>query len=562
MSQAEPSPLQPGTLVHERYRVTKIVGQGGLGTVYQVADILYGRGNIYALKEHWDQSASAKKQFRNEGEWLKALSHPSIPKVMETFEWSGRQYIVMEFVEGENLERKLELAGGRPLPEAQVIAWVLPICDALYYLHTSSPPIIHRDVKPSNIIVTPVGHSVLVDLGIAKEHAPGGNRTATFVRKAGTEGYAAPEQYSENGQTGPWSDVYGLGATLYHLLTTQIPPTAVDRVALDVRLRQPRELNPLVSDTTDAAIFRALAIRPQERFQSLADFERALTPPAGMMPGAHLTPGVMPGAMPGIGTGGPALTNPPAWPSAGAMPSALPSPLPATPSPVPRSFPTPAAPSPPRLGPPAGMGSTGAMPVPVRAGWSPAKTAQRPISSNPRAIKKPVRVAPPAHSEAAMRSSSPRIAEATDSAPDRSRLLAHPVLWGIGLAAVVLLLAVGIFITTQAFAPLDRSSPTSTVTSYFTALGSQNYSRAWQCMAASERGQTSEGDFTTSLRSDDAQYGRVLSARVADISQEIGGQVTVTVNVLRARTPNTPLVYTAELTQYGGQWLIDSLVTS
>ncbi len=205
MSQAESQrPLPIGTVVQGRYEIVAPVGQGGLGTVYRVVDVLFGRSNVYALKEQWEQSQSARKQFEREGAWLKALSHPNIPKVLEYFEWHNRLYLIMNFVEGENLERKLLTGGQLPLPESHVLGWVLPVCDALHYLHTRTPPIIHRDVKPSNIIVTPAGHSVLVDLGIAKEHAPGANATATFVRKAGTEGYAPPEQYAAAGQSGPW----------------------------------------------------------------------------------------------------------------------------------------------------------------------------------------------------------------------------------------------------------------------------------------------------------------------------------------------------------------------
>ncbi len=164
--------LPIGTIVHERYRVEGIVGKGGLGTVYSVLDILFGKQNIYALKEMADQSRSARRQFEHEAQWLQAVDHNHIPKVREYFDWRSRLYLVMDFVDGENLEQKLYRQGGRPLPEEQVIAWILPICDALSYLHTRTPSILHRDVKPANIIVTPAGHPVLVDLGIAKEHLP------------------------------------------------------------------------------------------------------------------------------------------------------------------------------------------------------------------------------------------------------------------------------------------------------------------------------------------------------------------------------------------------------
>src|SRR5690348_9569610 len=268
--------LPIGTVVHQRYRITAIVGRGGLGTVYQVADVLYGRQNVYALKELIDQSQGARKQFELESQWLQSLDHNHIPKVREHFEWEQRLYLVMDYVEGENLEEKLAHALGRPLPEQQVLTWILPVCDALHYLHTRMPPILHRDVKPANIIVTPAQHAVLVDLGIAKEHLPGAGQTATFVRKAGTEGYAPPEQYTTAGMTGPWSDVYGLGATMYELLTGRVPPTAVERVALDSVMALPRQLNPAISPHVEEVILRAVAIRPADRFQTVGDVARGL----------------------------------------------------------------------------------------------------------------------------------------------------------------------------------------------------------------------------------------------------------------------------------------------
>src|SRR5690242_21736062 len=122
--------LPIGTTVHERYEVVSIVGRGGLGTVYCVRDIIFGKQNIYALKEMADQSRSARRQFEHEAQWLQALDHNHIPKVREYFEWRSRLYLVMDFVDGENFEQKLYNQGGRPLPEEQVIAWILPICDA------------------------------------------------------------------------------------------------------------------------------------------------------------------------------------------------------------------------------------------------------------------------------------------------------------------------------------------------------------------------------------------------------------------------------------------------
>jgi serine/threonine protein kinase len=512
--QAEPYPLAPGTLVHGRYRVVTAVGHGGLGTVYQVLDALYGGSNIYALKEQWDQSPSARKQFAREGAWLKGLNHRHIPKVTEYFEWNHRLYLVMEFVEGENLEQKLERAGGRPLPEQQVIAWILPICDALQYLHTRTPPIIHRDVKPSNIIVTPSGYPVLVDLGIAKEHGPGHDATATFVRKAGTEGYAPPEQYAAAAQAGPWSDVYGLGATLYHLLTTRIPPTAVERVALDARLVRPSELNQTVSTVADAAILRALAIRPQDRFRSMLEFQRALSVGSGA---SH------------------AEASPSPLPPSG--PYSVPGVLPPTPRSVTAGMPSSTAPVAPRLA----AGSALATPA-GSTGTGPRST--RPATASHTSLRSATGVG-------------------EEASADEDRVRSGPrrrAVWATALVAVGLILTVAAVAAYMSYTPLDRSTPVATVTGYFDALHAQDYARAWEYSAQSNKAQSSQSAFIGSLKADDARYGRVLSAHVSgNVQEDSAGHATSSVAVTRAMAATAPQTYTVNLTQYGSIWLIDSI---
>lgn len=520
MSQAEPYQLPPGTMVNGHYRVVGPVGQGGLGTVYQVTDILYGRHNIYALKEQWDQSDSARKQFAREGTWLKQLDHRNIPKVIEYFEWNGRLYLVMNFVDGENLEQKLERMGGHPLPEQQVLSWVLPICDALHYLHTRTPPIIHRDVKPSNIIVTAAGHPVLVDLGIAKEHAPGANATATFVRKAGTEGYAPPEQYASAGQAGPWSDVYGMGATLYQLLSAQIPPTAVERVALDARLHRPSELNPTVSPATDAAILRSLAIRPQDRFQSMAELKRALEVALAAAPSAGM-PASAPGSAPWV------ASPPRSWPARPdtsqltGRPAAL-----APQTPVSGSVPS-------------------FVPTPVRASATPPRASAR--SRRPTRTRVTVTPIP-----------APTAAHATEG---KRRLLdpGRPVVWGTAVAIAVLVVAVVATSILRSYATLDRSTPTATVTGYFVALQAQDYARAWQYAAASNGDQSSEITYAQNLKTDDAHYGRVLSFQVGAVAEDTAGHASCAVTVLRSGAPNAAINYSVVLTQYNSLWLIDNI---
>ncbi len=346
MAVNRPPTLRVGTTVNNHYTIISVVGQGGLGTVYQVRDDQSRLPTVYALKETFDLSEGARQQFEQEARWLATLNHPNIPHVHEYFPWNNRLYLVMDFIAGENLEYKLIHNRQRPLPELDVLRWIQPICNALAYLHQQNPPIIHRDVKPANIIVTRDGRVALVDLGIAKELIEGDTRTATFIRKAGTEGYAPPEQYAGKGSTGPQSDIYSLGATMYHLLTGQVPASAVERAALDSQLIAPRKLNPMLLPEVEQIIMRALAIRPSDRFASMRDMEAAISeviriattspfnsPPAG--------PGMMSGPLLPLGAGTPTPQTL-ATPAAGTPPELAPTllrPQPSVPHVVPPSPP-------------------------------------------------------------------------------------------------------------------------------------------------------------------------------------------------------------------------------
>ncbi|HEX6796203.1 MAG TPA: protein kinase [Ktedonobacterales bacterium] len=533
------NPLPLGTVVHERYRIIAVVGRGGLGTVYQVTDVLFGKQNVYALKELIDQSPGARKQFELESQWLQSLDHNNIPKVREHFEWQRRLYLVMDFVDGENLEQKLVRVGVRGLAEAQLIGWIVPICGALHYLHTRLPPILHRDVKPANIIVTPAGHPVLVDLGIAKEHLPGANQTLTFVRKAGTEGYAPPEQYAAGGQTGPWSDVYGLGATLYHLVTGRVPPTAVERVALDRKLVHPRDLNAAVSPQLDAIICRALALRPAERFPSMVEFAQALSPGSGAKIAAHAQ-----------GAHSPAIPRtPPAAPSWPSYPSSHPSapslaatPIVSSPSPVPASPATPI----PRAGLPSGrLGGA------ERAGGTGRFAA---VASTTRT-----------HGAGdASTSSRDGEGDGVDGSGAPRRVSRRRIMVFAGIAcALAILIGLGAVLI-AASAPPDRSSPEAAVSGYYSALKAQDYGRAWQYDADSRNNSSSQSEYISGLRSDDQQYGHVTAFIVMPAQTESATQATVQVNVTRAG-PSGPATttFTVALTQYnGGTWLINSITAT
>ena len=263
-------PLSTSQILNNRYRIVKKMAEGGFGAVYRAYDLAIKRP--CALKENFETSSQAQKQFEREAVMLANLSHPNLPRVTDHFVIPGQgQYLVMDFVEGEDLQEKLDRVGG-PLPESQVMPWIEQVCDALSYLHDQQSPIIHRDVKPANIKITADGKAILVDFGIAKAYDP--HLKTTIGARAVTPGYSPPEQYGA-GTTDARSDVYALGATLYALLTGQQPPASTDRAA-GVFLAPPSSLNPGVSPHIEIAIEKAMALSQADRFLSIDAFRDAL----------------------------------------------------------------------------------------------------------------------------------------------------------------------------------------------------------------------------------------------------------------------------------------------
>lgn len=257
-----------GTLVNERFRVKKVLGYGGYGNVYLVEDEIVFPGNQFALKESLSSTISEQRQFTREAKWLMSLEHPNLPRVAEQFDWNGRPYFVMAYVAGENLEDRVDRQG--PLPEDQVLAWMLPICDAVIYLHTQKRPIIHRDIKPGNIIVSKDGRPWLVDFGIAKVLQGGGSRKTTRAARAVSGGYSPLEQYTRGG-TDVRSDVYALGATFYHLLTGICPPEAPDIASGVARLPDARQVHSKISQQTSQVVMKAMSQKPEDRYQSVRE---------------------------------------------------------------------------------------------------------------------------------------------------------------------------------------------------------------------------------------------------------------------------------------------------
>jgi serine/threonine-protein kinase len=259
-------------MLQNRYRIVRLLGQGGFGAVYRAWDTRLD--GAVAVKENFDTSQEAAVQFEREARMLFKLKHPNLPRVIDHFIVPNQgQYLVMDFVDGEDLQEKLNRAGGY-LPESQVIPWIEQICDALFYLHSQNPPIIHRDIKPANIKITPENKAVLVDFGIAKVYDS--QLATTAGARAVTPGYSPPEQYGR-GITDARTDVYALGATLYSLLTGVVPPESVDLLANHQNhATSPRILNPRLSVIADSSITRAMLLDNRQRFQSVNDFKTAL----------------------------------------------------------------------------------------------------------------------------------------------------------------------------------------------------------------------------------------------------------------------------------------------
>jgi ABC-type sugar transport system substrate-binding protein len=267
-------PLSLEQIVHNnRYRIEALLGQGGMGAVYRAWDTSL---NIpVAIKENLDASPEAQKQFGREAYMLARLSHPNLPRVTDYFFMPGQgQYLVMDFVEGEDLQAMLDRLGA--LPEPQVLNWTAQVCDALAYLHSQPSPIIHRDIKPANIKIRPDGRAILVDFGIAKVYDP--LLATTIGAKAVTPGYSPPEQYG-GGTTDARSDIYALGATLYHLLTGHQPPESVQRAVGIAAMPPPRQFNEQISLAVEQAILKAIQVTTDRRFQSIDELRTALTQP-------------------------------------------------------------------------------------------------------------------------------------------------------------------------------------------------------------------------------------------------------------------------------------------
>lgn len=252
--------LEIGTLLDNKYRILAEVGHGGMSTVY------------LALNEKANKQWAVKEIIRSEDtqaliketEILKRLDNPHLPSIVDIITEEDRFFIVMDYVEGVTLRKKLR-EEGKQTP-ADVVDWMMQICDVFTYLHNQRPPIIYRDLKPSNIMLRPDGTVVLIDFGAAREYKHANVEDTSWL---GTPGYAAPEQYGEEGgQTDARTDIYTIGTTMYHLLTGRPPYLAASRSI--------REVDPSFSDGLDAVILKCTAAEKKDRYQSAAQLKDAL----------------------------------------------------------------------------------------------------------------------------------------------------------------------------------------------------------------------------------------------------------------------------------------------
>ncbi|HMQ33414.1 MAG TPA: serine/threonine-protein kinase [Chloroflexaceae bacterium] len=283
-----PQAAPPLRVLQGRYELTRKLGQGGMGAVYLASDRRLSTAR-WAVKELSDaqitsplERQQAAASFRQEAEMLAALAHPNLPRVIDSFTEDGRSYLVMEFVPGETLYAYAQRVGlPRPLPE--VLGWARQLCAVLGYLHARQPPVIFRDLKPANVMLTPDGSLKLIDFGIAR-HFKAGKRQDT--QAFGTVGYSAPEQYGR-GQTDARSDIYSLSVLLHHLLTGYDPANTPFRVP------PAAQLNPALPAEVSAVLAQGMHHDPGQRYASVEAFGNALLgagnhgAPASVQPREH-----------------------------------------------------------------------------------------------------------------------------------------------------------------------------------------------------------------------------------------------------------------------------------
>jgi serine/threonine protein kinase len=260
-------------MLQQRYMIVGQAGRGGMGAVYEARDVRLGQKRV-AIKEmsqahlNREELVIATVRFQQEAHLLGSLQHPNLPHIFDAFSERGRSYLVMDFIDGKTLHQVLRAQPGQTLPIAQVIQYACQLCNVLSYLHQQRPPIIFRDVKPSNVMITEEGQVYLIDFGIARFFTEGKEQDTVQL---GSPGYAPPEQHG-SAQTNPRSDIYGLGATLHYCLSGRDPYYATEHFTF-VPLRQ---INPQVPIELERLIQRMVAPDESQRPGSANDVLQAL----------------------------------------------------------------------------------------------------------------------------------------------------------------------------------------------------------------------------------------------------------------------------------------------
>jgi serine/threonine protein kinase/Tol biopolymer transport system component len=291
--------LAPDNILRDRYKIIHPLGKGGMGAVYLALDT--SLDHQVAVKSNRNPAVESTNQFLREAKLLANLRHPNLPRVSDYFIIEQNQYLVMDYIPGDDLSKMLEKQGPQPLKK--VMHWAEELGSALVYLHNQNPPVIHRDIKPANLKLTNEGEIVLVDFGIAK--ATDSSQATATGALGYTPGYAPPEQYG-GGHTGPHSDQYSMASTLYHMLTGEKPADSVQRVMEQAVLTPIHLLLPDIPEHIRAALEKALSIRPQDRFENVNEFIKALKTPSAVDTQARPQVPAVPafGAEPTIYTGG------------------------------------------------------------------------------------------------------------------------------------------------------------------------------------------------------------------------------------------------------------------
>lgn len=261
--------LETGFLLNNRYQILEVIAKGGMGAIYKAKDM--SLGVFTAVKENLFITEEGSRQFRKEATILAGVRHPNLPRVTDHFVIAGQgQYLVMDYIDGEDLREKL--SNQKTMQEEETVIIGIAVCNALAYLHSQASPIVHRDIKPGNVKITPDGGVFLVDFGLAKVAQTG--YATTIGAQALTPGYAPPEQYGKG--TDPRSDIYSLGATLYAVLSGKVPEDGLSRAMGTVQLTPIRKYNPKISEKLAAVIEKSMAIDVNHRFQNATEFAEEL----------------------------------------------------------------------------------------------------------------------------------------------------------------------------------------------------------------------------------------------------------------------------------------------